>query len=397
MVTIRANINRKLLTWARTSAGYSVAEAAQKIGGKGFDPQRLEAWESGKTQPTVIQIRKIARIYKRPLATFFLSEFPRDFTIPHDFRRLPGEGRQTVSPALRLQVRSAEERRELALELYDELGERIPELSITASIEDDPETLGARIREALGITFEDQVGWRDPSRYTALREWRTRLEQLGVLVFQFPGIEPSEVLGFSLAESVVPVVALNRKIKPNGRIFTMLHEVAHLMLRRSGLCDLDEDYYRPPEENRVEVFCNHTAAATLLPTHLLLREPSIQQHPPRAREWADKDIDYLADRYSVSREVVVRRLLILGRATEAFYRRKRALYKAQFAERERTEVKSSGYESQSSKAVNINGPAFVRLVLENYYQERITLSDVSSYLNVRVKHLPRIEQAVLAT
>ena len=62
-----------------------------------------------------------------------------------------------------------------------------------------------------------------------------------------------------------------------------------------------------------------------------------------------------------------------------------------------TEVKAGGYESQSSKAVNINGPAFVRLVLENYYQERITLSDVSSYLNVRVKHLPRIEQAVLAT
>jgi DNA-directed RNA polymerase specialized sigma subunit len=36
----------------------------------------------------------------------------------------------------------------------------------------------------------------------------------------------------------------------------------------------------------------------------------------------------------------------------------------------------------------------VRLVLQSYYQDRITLSDVSEYLGVRLKHLSKIEQAV---
>jgi hypothetical protein len=40
-----------------------------------------------------------------------------------------------------------------------------------------------------------------------------------------------------------------------------------------------------------------------------------------------------------------------------------------------------------------NGRGFIRLVLRSYYDQRITLNDVSSYLGAKVKHIPELEHA----
>ena len=46
------------------------------------------------------------------------------------------------------------------------------------------------------------------------------------------------------------------------------------------------------------------------------------------------------------------------------------------------------------KTISRVGHAFAKLVLSNYYQDYITASDVSDFLEVRLKHLPKIEAAV---
>src|SRR4051794_19713070 len=113
MTSLRVRINPGMLSWARKTAGISIEDAARKIGGSSLSPDKLLAWELGNDQPTANYLRKAAEVYKRPLGTFFLSEFPKEFTIPRDFRRLPGDGERTLSPALRLQLRQSEERREI--------------------------------------------------------------------------------------------------------------------------------------------------------------------------------------------------------------------------------------------------------------------------------------------
>jgi hypothetical protein len=40
-----------------------------------------------------------------------------------------------------------------------------------------------------------------------------------------------------------------------------------------------------------------------------------------------------------------------------------------------------------------NGRGFTRLVLRSYYEQRITLNDVSNYLGAKVKHIPALERA----
>ena len=65
----KATINPALLTWARSTASYEIPEAAEKLK---IDADALAAWEAGAEQPSIAQLRKIASLYKRPLAVLYL-------------------------------------------------------------------------------------------------------------------------------------------------------------------------------------------------------------------------------------------------------------------------------------------------------------------------------------
>ena len=238
--------------------------------------------------------------------------------------------------------------------------------------------------------------WKN--NHEALNRWRAALEAQGVLVFQAIEVEVSEMRGFSISAAAFPVVVVNLKDAPLGRVFSMLHEATHLMLREGGLCDLEEP--TSPAQRRVEVFCNHVAGACLMPRDWLLEEEAVRSQA--GSEWPDETIAGLAHRYRASREVVVRRLLILGRTTEAFYRRKRQELQAELKEQREKLAKqkalglaSKGFVTPAQKTLSTAGPFFVRLVLQSYHQENITSNDLSSFLEVRLKHIPKIEGAVL--
>jgi len=390
---IKAQVKPELLVWARESAGYTPEEAAKKLN---VSTGRLLAWESGEDPPTLTQLRNMTRVYRRPLSVFYLQQVPTTFMAMHDFRRLPGDGQRRTSPGLTLEVRAAQQRRELALELLEELDETAQPFSLQASLDDDPDRIGKQIRQALGITHDEQRQWREAR--IAFNHWRMRIEALDVLVFQMTRVDAEEVSGFAIAEPHLPVIAVNHKNTFNRRTFSLLHEFAHLMLRLSGVSDLEVDADRPPEDQRIEVFCNLVAAAALMPREDILAEPTVRAHPQRRPEWDDEDISELAGAYSVSREAFLRRLLTFGLTTQTFYRTKRSEYNEAFAvqqERQRERLKNQEFRRNPPvEAISTIGKPFVRLVLDNYYQDRITLSDVSAYLGVRVKHFAKIEQAV---
>ena len=363
-------------------------DAAKKISVK---PEKLASWEAGEARPTIQQLRKLGRAYKRPLAVFYLPEPPKDFHAMHDFRRLPGEIAGIESPELRVEIRKARNRRQVALELLRSLGEEPPKFTLTASLAEGADVVAVRARETLGISYEQQNEWK--TEYLALNGWRAAMEQRGILVFQAVDVEVDEMRGFSLAEGDLPAVVVNIKDSPRGRIFSLAHELAHLMLREEGLCDLAEEAPRPAQEQRVEVFCNRVAGALLVPAEHLLRERIVLDHP-HSPIWTDEELLQLARRYQVSREMMLRRLLVLERTSEAFYRHKRREFLEAYRERQ---PKEGGFAPPDRVAVASAGPLFTRLVIDSFRQEKITSSDVSEYLDVRLKWMPKIEQAVFGT
>lgn len=138
---------------------------------RGSSRSTLSAWPSGQrgdSRPTIPQLRKAAKLYKRPLAAFYLPEPPRDFTLPNDYRRVPDAEPGTYSPALLVAMRLADYRRSVALDLESQ--PPASEFVGTATMDEGAQILAARMRQMLGIPLEEQFGWRD--EYKALNGWK---------------------------------------------------------------------------------------------------------------------------------------------------------------------------------------------------------------------------------
>lgn len=271
-----ALVEPDILKWARSTAGLSVDEPAHSLQ---TAPEKVQAWEDGEQHPSMSQLRRMAVAYRRLLSDFYLPRPPEQDPLPHDFRRLPGEVALRYTKVLRYQLRLARQRRALALDFAAELDTDIPELSAQLQVNDDTERMGADLRRLLGVRLDIQRAWRGPR--ASYNGWRGLIERVGILVFQATGVATREMLGFSLPDRPLAVIGVNRKLHPNGRTFTLLHEAAHVYLGESGICDIDEGQLRPPQEQRVEVFCNAVAGAALVPGDALLSEPLVARRPPQ--------------------------------------------------------------------------------------------------------------------
>ena len=318
--TPEALINATLLVWARESIGLSLDDAADRLK---LPSERLAAWESGEDRPSIAQLRKLAGIYKRPLAVFFLPEPPQGFQALRDFRRLPTRAAGQWSPDLHAAIRRAHFQRDASLELYRLLGEE-PRSPQTQCVPADRDVYALAIRGQLGINLDDQLSWSDPRR--ALATWIRALEESGVLVLQAQHVGLAEMRGFSISATELPVIMLNGADAPRARIFTALHEYAHVLLNDAGVCDLHER----GSSDDLELVCNEIAAAVLLPRTPFLAERVLSNRPSNGR-WAENQLVALAEAYSVSREVVLRRLLTFGLTTWAFVNEKRDEYRAAHA------------------------------------------------------------------
>lgn len=388
-----ALITPSVLRWARLRINMPLEKAAKRLK---VETERLEAWERGDELPTLAKAKEIAQMYRRPLAIFYLPEPPEALEMLHDFRRLPSTEQVSPSTALMLEIERAEYLRSVALQLLTPDEAEFKYLH-TVSIDDNAERVATYLRQILGITLEQQYAWKG-EKYTALRAWIEAVERLHVLVLQSShtpgeGFELEEARGFSIGESFLPVILINAKDGTAGRIFTLLHEFTHLLLNATGICDLREVWRPTTEEQRIEAFCNRVAGASLIPAAALAAQPVVQKHNPQD-DWTDEEIAKLARTFTASDEAVVRRLVITGRANEAFYRRKHEEYRKFYAEL-RSQPKE-GRAPHERMVLRKNGVAFTRLVLEAYYSERISLNKAASYLGINLKHLAKVEAVAFA-
>lgn len=364
-----------VLKWARETIGKSIEDVAKRLD---LSDNVVEKWESREKRPTLKQLRELSTFYKRPLAVFFLAAPPQEAPIPTDFRTLPKTVKKPFSEKTLLAMRRARRLQALARDLNKTLDREFRVEIGQATLSNNPEILASQAREHLGIEIEEQLKWEDEA--TALTEWKRRVEGCGVLVFELPfPIEESRA--FSFAESDQPAIILNSNDATNGRTFSLFHEYGHLLLGQSAICDLTE------EGKVIEQFCNCFAGEVLAPRQALLQHPLVEANRTQAT-WEEKDIQQIARQFKVSREVILRRLLIVGRTTERFYQQKREEWEPPPKRRK------GGRRIPAKQCVRQNGIPFTSLVLESARQEKITYRDVSDYLSVGLKHLVAVESLV---
>lgn len=383
--SVPALIEPRVLEWARTTAGYSVESAAKKIGVK---PEKLAACEAGEDRLTFSQLETAANVYKRPLAVFFLREPPVEQPPVNDFRLDPDVRASGQGPAIRITLRKARRLRDEALALLADLGRSPEQFPVRVQLNQNTEIVADELRRALRVSTT-ATGLKS-NAHAAFKARKAAAEELGVLVFEVSRVDCAEMRGAALSYDTFPVVVINGGEAPGGKSFTLLHELTHIALRQSSVCDLAPVPEAGPREN-LERYCNAVAAACLMPSSEVARVvPKTGPH-----DWTFDELAQMSKHFQVSREAFLVRLVTLGYATRDYYHAMRNAFRREHAEYRSSLKKEDDEKNGPSPAVmafrNLGKP-FVQLVLGAYDGDRIGLSTVSDYLGVKVRHIERIRE-----
>ena len=378
-----APISPNVLHWALLDSGWQIEEVAKKITVK---PEKIISWESGKKLPTFKQVQKLAKVLHRPLSIFFQKMPPVTIPLAAEYRRLPNVSVGQESPHLRLSLRQMIRRRELAIELMEELNINPIPFQAVAHLHEKPEIVGERIRSLLGISIEEQFKWTN--EWSAWRSWRHSLEAIGVLVFQFGKVDLQEVRGTTLFHNPLPVIGINSKeAHPGAKVFTLLHELAHLMLANGNEEKAAINENRSIDEwMLLESFAEKVASHAMIPELYLNR--AIDDLSIGLNDWTLSNTKKLAKRFSATPLATATRLRESGLMSWDQYNAWRAEWKDYVAA---IPKQSGGFALPADKTLGKVGRPFTQLVLEALSSNKITSVDASRYLDLKFDRIESLK------
>lgn len=382
-MTSKVKVNGAIIRWARNSLNLSVDDVAHKLR---QPPDRVQQWEEGTVHPTYAQLERLAyEVLKRPLAVFFFPEPPAEKGVETEFRTLPDSLFDEISAPVRKVIRKAQAWQLSLREMTS--GQPITAEPIwrrvAASVGDSPTRFAETIRSHLGVSMEEQKSWREHGR--ALEQWRSACEQSGVAVFKAPFFDEG-VSGFCLFDDATPLICINNSTAKARQIFTLVHELTHILL---GVGDIEQEdrnlrAWTPPNR-RLEQFCNVVTAEVLVPSDVI--GPLLEAEEPTEVRIAE-----LSELFSVSREVILRAAKERGLATEDGYDSlaKRWNEEARASRRKGT----SGGDYYANQATYLSR-AFGELVFSRLYRNEIDQDTAADYLQIRPSQVGTLESMLL--
>ena len=365
------SVNPKMIIWARENSGDGALGEAEEEFGK----EKLAKWEAGDDSPTYAELRKISKFYGKPLAVFFFPEPPTLDNLKAQCRTLPEDARKIFNRNITKLFDLTRVMQLNFFELND--GKNPAETKFTGIVFDTAniKVAAKQLRQILNTSIAEQK--RLPRNETAFAIWRERLNAVGIYVFK-QAFKDDSVSGFCLYDDEFPVICVNNSLAHSRQIFTLFHEIFHLMLKISGV-DLIKKY-----DVDVERECNKFAGEFLVPSDDFISVYSNKQITTNTVEtWANL--------YRVSREVIIYRLYEAGVITYDELQEKYEEYKEdylKFTGNADKKKKDSGdyYATQ----VIYKGKDYVTLAYREYYANKITLEQLSKYMEMKIPNLRKL-------
>jgi Zn-dependent peptidase ImmA (M78 family) len=376
-------VNPAILRWARETSGLSVQAVARKLNQKKVTAETVTSWEMGDGSPSYVQLERLAyQIFKRPMALFFFPEPPVEQTPKQAFRTLPEQEIKRIPSRVRYLIRQAKSMQLNLDELYDGINPAQKQIIHDVRFTPDIPTpvLVESVRRYLGVELAYQKAWK--SEEEAFAAWRNAIEDSGIFVFK-EAFKDDAFSGFCLFDERFPLIYVNNSKPMTRQIFTLFHELAHLLSGTGGVDTPLEDYidFLQGEDKRVEVLCNGFAGSFLVP------DADFDETAGRLSV-DDSTIEKLAGWYCVSREVILRKFYDRNVVDQRFYEAKVKQWAA-----EGKGKTGKGGDYYRTKGVYL-GERYLSVVFSRLYQNRISLAQLAEYLGVKVKNVPGMEALV---
>jgi Zn-dependent peptidase ImmA (M78 family) len=372
------NVESDVLKWLIDSSGWTSEEIAKRINTTAKDIERIK---SGEKQPTLKQLQDLSIIFKRPLAAFLLSKPIHEKPKPKDYRMLPERlnkfDKKTIL-VLRRSRRLQELSKELSKNINYDVRTKLPKVNLSTA----PEKLALRYRDVFGLTEEKQR--KLETSYELFYYLRDIFEDLNVYVFQF-SMPVEDSRGFVFVDDTPAVIVVNTRDSIEARLFTLMHEFAHILLGESVI-DLPDAI--SISKNNIERWCNEFSSSFLFPQDIAKKTFDIYKENLTQRA----TLNSLSRKYKVSKALLLLDMLRLHYIRKEDYDNILDQYKPKIKpEKERGEEEPEGGGIPSEiKCISEVGNKFVSLVANNYDREFITYTDALNYLSIKSKNFDKV-------
>lgn len=390
------NVKPTILEWARESSRYSLEDAAKKLGildGKSVSAaEKLAAYEQGKKEPSRSLLLRMSKRYHKPLLTFYLEQPPRTGDRGEDFRTLSEQVSESENAHVDVLIRDIKARQITVREtLIDaDEGESLKFVD-SQSMEDGIEMVVKRIRDSLALDISEYRN--QPNQKEAFRLLRTHAEKAGIFVILrgnlgsfHTDIDVSVFRGFALSDDVAPFIVINDRDAESAWSFTLLHEMAHIILGETGISGAFS-------EQKIEKFCNEVASEFLLPESEF-REFVVSNSDIEAMQ---NKISQFALSKKTSSSHIAYRLFLRGDIDKQSWIDLRNFFRARWQEkRKKLKEKSSQSEGGPNFYVvkNYKLGALVGLVQRLTYGGSLTTTKAGMLLDVKPLKVHRLFEAI---
>jgi len=371
-------INANRILWCCQQFGITPHQLAAEAN---ISERTIDKAIAGEAALTFAQLKRIGEYFGRGVLFFLEQEDVEEENVyTPQFRTLANQ-KPNISKKIRLLIQRAEQQRDIYLSLREDLGdEEWPRFQSPANLPNDPRMAAAVARDWLGLTAQNTFD-----------EYRAAVEARGILVFRSNGYngkwqipKESPIIGFNLFDVVCPLVVVKKEAAESRQTFTLIHELAHILLHRESWIDEEADLYsHQGHERQANAFAGY-----VLVSDERLAQVQDNVRPAQVSQY-DVWLEPFRHAWGVSGEVILRRLLDEGRLSNANYNEYRAW------RRENVKLADDGGNRayRHREPMHIFGDTYVRTVLDALDAQHISLSKASNYLDgLRIKDLHLLEQ-----
>lgn len=374
---IVVDVELSVLKWLIESSGWTREEIAKRLK---TSSQNIEKIESGEKKPSFRQLEELSIIFKRPVASFLLSKPLAEKPKPKDYRMLPNKTNKFDKKTI-LVMRHARRLQELSKELSKNIEYETRTKQEKVNLNDNPETVALRFREKFNLTEEKQRKFKTP--YELFNYLRDILEEMNIYLFQF-SMPVEDARGFVFVDESPNVVVVNTKDNIEARIFSLMHEFAHILLGESVI-DLPDA--TPTSKGNAEKWCDEFSSAFLLPKDLAKSAFDANKENLTQTE----TLKYLSNRYKVSKAMLLRTMFKLKYIEKNEYDSVLARFKKEETKQKKEgEKKTGGGIPSEVRCLSEVGNKFVSLVANNYDKDYITYSDALNYLSIKSRNFDKV-------
>lgn len=369
------NINVERIMWCCANARISTDDLAQRSGIANTTLDKLLAKEDSITFK---QLKKVADLFNRGVL-FFLEDGPvnEEQLFTAAFRTIANQ-KFDLDLNTRALIERAERQREIYLSLIEDREDELQRFS-HPELPEEPEHAASLVREWLQLTERNDFS-----------TFRSAVEKKGILVFLTNGYQgrwqtpkANPVIGFSLYHEYFPLIVVKKASHEARQSFTLIHELAHILIHRKSMVDEEKDLFSHAGKERA---ANQFAANLLVPL-AFLNSIEMSQKPDEP-ELIDDWLRPYRNRWGVSTEALLLRLLSVGRLEQSEYDNYKAWHQARPAIDEPRGTRL--YRHREPR--NVFGDPYVRSVLDALDQEKITLNKASKFLDgLKVTDIRKLE------